>query len=199
MTTIRENLGHNTFLDDEGDIRSYEDVKDEFDRRPVSNESIIQGKANLARLRELEGQIDPFEADARRQREHMLAEHALAHAGPHSVIGEHRQTGLQILDAVATMSMYAGGEKGGYKTKDFNDRYGAAAPDVEGGARKNHQKLVRKTFPELLKASQLIEAGFTQYEVDDMVDEARIKLKRKFGGPENEKARSQMRARLKNS
>lgn len=197
MTTIRENLGHGNLLDSEGDIRSYADFDSDFDRQPVTNESIIQGTANLARQHSLEGEMAEFEADSRRRREHALAATALAEAGPHTVIGEHVETGLQLLDAISDMSMYQGGEKGGYKTRDFKNRYEAKAPEVESGARRNHQKLVRKTFPELLKASQLIQAGFTEYEVGDMVNETRIKLKDKYGGPENEKARSKMRAKLK--
>lgn len=199
MTTIRENLGHGNFLDEEGDVQSSANIEGEFDRVPVANESIIQGTNNLARERLLEEEMERFETDARKSREQAIAARALAEAGPHSIVGEHLQTGLKLLDAISDMTMYTGGEKGGYKTKNFNDRYKDDAPKVESGARRNHQILVNKTFPELLKASQLIDAGFADYEVADMVNEARMEMKHKFGGPENEKTRSQMRASLKKS
>ena len=200
MTIIRENLGHGTVFDDEGDIGIYADFETNYDRQPITNESIIQGTINLAEANMREAEIVTFEADMRKHREHRehaLAAKALAESGPHSVIGEHIQTGIQLLDAISDMSMYQGGEKGGYKSRNFKMRYEANAPDVENGARHNHQKLVRKTFPELLRASQLIEAGFTEYEVGDMVDETRIKMKRKYGGPKNEKIRNKTRASLK--
>ncbi|MBC7512280.1 hypothetical protein H7142_01290 [Candidatus Saccharibacteria bacterium] len=197
MTTIRENLGHDTVFDDEGDIGIYADFESDYDRQPITNESIIQGTINLAELNTREDEIATFEADMRKSREHALAAKALAESGPHSIIGEHIKTGILLLDAISDMSMYKGGEKGGYKSRNFKKRYEENAPDVESGARHNHQKLVRKTFPELLKASQLIEAGFTEYEVGDMVHETRIKMKRKYGGPKNEKIRNKTRASLK--
>lgn len=202
--SLRERINMDTYVDDNGDVLPYADVIDQFDHPPVSNESIAQGMSNLEHVRRKadydaqnaqEAEIDGEKMHKRR--EHAIAEAALRAAGPHELIGEHVQTQLALLDAVSDISMYRGGEKGGYKSTDFNERYGPVAPRVERGARKNHQKLVNKTFPELLKASQLIEAGFDEYDVADMVNATRIKLLREYGGPEKEKARTQLRTALK--
>ena len=194
---LKELLSQDAYLDDEGDVLPFADIRADFDRMPVSNASIVQGMTNLDRVH-VESRDDQLaEIDARRMREQIVADAAMNSAGAFVPIEELNDSRLALMDAVSGMSMYRGGEKGGYQSKDFNDRYTPHTPHVEAGARKNHQNLVNKTFPELLKASQLIEAGFERYDVEDMVNGTRMQLMREYGGPDNESARRKIRKRLR--
>lgn len=191
MTNITERTRHFAVADD-GDIVSVHD----YDELPTHNESIIQGTDNLASELAYESAMEAFEAQNKKDRERKIAEVALAQAGPHDIIGEHREVQRAIVDAVAEMSMYQGGEKGGYDTEAFQHRYKAKAGEVISGAKKNHLRLVNEVFPALLKSTQLVEAGFDKVDVDDMVNATRYKAKQEFGGPENKKKRTAMRKQL---
>jgi len=195
--SLKERLTPDSYLSDDGDVLPYADIEGTFDRPPVSNASIVQGMRNLEEHLEEQALERQAEDDARLLRERLVAEAALATAGAYTPLGELTQTRLDILDAISGMSMYRGGENGGYQSSDFQRRYGLDAPDVENGARKNHRILVNRVFPELLRASQLVDAGFERYEVEDMVNSTRMQLMKDFGGPENENARRRMRTQLK--
>ncbi|MGB3945735.1 MAG: hypothetical protein WBK76_02750 [Candidatus Saccharimonadales bacterium] len=193
---FKERLSSNSYLSDDGDVLPLADIADTFDRPPVSGASIVQGMANLELLRADDLLNQEAELDARRMRERRVADAAMASAGAYIPLEGLTQARLDILDAISAMSMYRGGEKGGYQSADFNRRYNLSAPTVESGARKNHRKLVNHVFPELLRASQLMAAGFERYDVDDMVNSTRMELMKDYGGPGNENARRRMRAKL---
>lgn len=180
-------------VDDNGDVVPLED----YQERPVANESIVQGITNLETHRSEQEWLEQAEIEDRHMREQSIANTALASAGVYIPLSELTQTKLGILDAVSQMSMYRGGEKGGYQSKDFRSRYGESSGTVEGGARQNHLNLVNKVFPELLKASQLVEVGFEKHDVNDMVNTMRMEIMDQYGGPDKEKARKALRARLK--
>jgi hypothetical protein len=195
--SLKERLTPDSYLSDDGDVLPFADIEDAFDRPPVSNASIIQGMRNLEQHLEEQRLEQQAESDVLHMRERLVAKAAMASAGAYTPLSELTQTRLDILDAVSGMSMYRGGENGGYQSSDFQRRYGLNAPDVENGARKNHRILVNRVFPELLRASQLVSAGFERYEVEDMVNSTRMQLMKDLGGPENENARRRIRTKLK--
>lgn len=194
---LKERLSPTAYLDEEGDVLPFADIQDDFDRIPAANASIVQGMTNLRSVQSERRDMELAEADGRRLREHKVAQAALETAGAYIPLEQLDENRLALLDAVSDMSMYRGGEKGGYQTSDFDKRYTPRTSRVEAGARRNHQKLVNKTIPELLKASQLVEAGFSQEDVDDKINVTRMLLMREYGGPENEPARRKFRTQLK--
>lgn len=184
---------HDYAISYEGDVLPNED----YDELIVSNESIVQGIANLENVLLNEALIKEAEQQAKLERERALAENALQNAGVYVTLEEHRQNQLDLVDVASDMSMYRGGEKGGYATDDFRRRYSPKTADVERGARENHKKRVNRDIPRIYMAKQLKEAGFNSYDVDDDVVQMRSQLMSRYGGPANKKARAQWRASLK--
>lgn len=191
---LKEMLANDSFVDDEGEIHTYADVREELDSHPTSDTSIIQGMANLEAWRRDNALA---EQDAKRMREQAVADKALQNAGVYVTLEEHLQNQRDLVDIASDLSMYRGGEKGGYKKKDFQVRYEPKAGDVEAGARANHKRLVNHDLPQIYKAAELKAAGFSSYDVDDDVTQMRSQLMSRYGGPDKKNARAKWRADLK--
>lgn len=195
MTTLKERF-HDFGIDDEDEVVPLEDFSS--DQLPASNAFRTQGLANLEQLNREQAEIDEFELIAKRHREQVVAERALENAGVYVTLEEHRQNQLDLVDIASDISMYKGGEKGGYKTEDFQGRYTPNTAHVEKGARTNHAKVVNRKLPEIYKAKELKDAGFNDQEVDyDAKTQMRVELMAKYGGPQNKKARAAWRKDLK--
>lgn len=192
MTTLTER-SHNFGVDDEGEVVPLEN----YATLPVANESIVQGMTNLETRRREQAEVEAAEHEAKRAREQAVAERALQNAGVYLTFEEQRQTQLALANFVSDVSMYRGGENGGYKSRSFNQRYQEKARDVEAGARKNHRQLVNHTYPELYKAAELKAAGFDAQDVEDEANKMRAQLIKHYGGPENEKTRAKWRSQNK--
>lgn len=185
MSHLKER-SHDFGVDDEGDIVPLEDYSD----MPVANESIVQGMHNLEEVRRHERMI-------REDREDRLAAKALENAGVYVTLEEHRENQRKLVDIASDISMYKGGEKGGYQTKEFNERYKDHSPVVEGGARRRHQKIVHEELPKIYRAAELKAAGFDPVLVDyDAKTTMRSELMSRYGGPQNKRARDKWRKRL---
>lgn len=197
MTRIREMLSSTTYVDDDGDIKPYADIAPGQDSIPATNAFIAQGMANLKALRREQDIVDEGEALLRRERERAVAAKALEHAGIYVTLDEHRQNQLQLIDIASDISMYRGGEKGGYATEEFRNRYEPQAGTVVKGARANHLKRVNQDIPRIYKAAELEAAGFSAYDIQDDITQMRSELMSRYGGPANKKARAERRASLK--
>ena len=189
MTVLKERFS-NFGVDDEGDVVPLEDFED----IPVANESIVQGMTNLENWNREQALVEEAETEARHMREQAVAEHALQNAGVYVTLEQHRRNQLELADLVSDMSMYKGGEKGGYKAQDFQERYKGKTADVESGARSNHRKIIHHDLPRIYKAKELKAAGFDAQEVDyDAKTRMRLELMERYGGPKNKKARDAWR------
>jgi len=196
MTVVREKLPGDAFVDDEGNVMPYANVADDLDARPVSDASIAQGITNLDTWRREQTMVEEAEASiAKENRMRALADDALKNAGVYVTFEENRQTQRDMIEVAATIAQYEGGEKGGYQTDNFKDRYKGKSAIVEAGARANHSKLVNHTIPRLYKADELIAAGFSKEDVFDDINQMRGELKSKYGRGK-EDARAKARAEL---
>lgn len=196
MTQLREMLPNDSYVDDNGDVRPYADIASELDAHPVSDASIAQGMTNLETWRKEQSMVEEGEAALRRSREEALAAEALANAGVYETLEEHRKTQLALADVASLIAQYEGGEKGGYQTSDFQNRYKSKASRVESGARKNHKKVVNQILPKLFKADELEAIGIPRHDIDDEITQMRHKLKAEYGRGK-EKAREQWRKQNK--
>jgi hypothetical protein len=199
MTIVKEKFGTG-YLDEEGDVKPYADIQTDVDAPVPDNAFITQGIGNLEAVRANADSVALIEAiaeaDARIMREQKVAEEGLRSAGVFVTLEEHRANQVKIADIASGISMYKGGEKGGFKTDDFNQRYGFAAADVVRGALVNHRKLVNRELPSVYKAYELKAVGFEADDVDhDAKTTMRSEIMSRLGGPEKKKARARHRAR----
>jgi len=191
--TVHEVLPNDSYVDDKGDILPFADVASDLNSHPVSSVSIAQGMMNLEQWRKEQEVVKQGEAELRKQREAILMQTALENTGVYVTLEDHRKNQQRLADIVGDVSMYRGGEKGGYKSTDFRNRYEPHTADVERGARQNHRKLVNHDIPEIYQAKALKAAGFDEHDVEDDVNRMRVELMQKYGGPENKKARAMWR------
>lgn len=192
MKQPREFLDRNTYVDDEGDVLPFADIEPSLDRPPVVNASIVQGMDNLQKLHEYDAEIDAAEAEAKWQ---ALQD---TDAGPHVTMEQYYQDQLDLLDFVSGSLMRRGFEKGGSRTQEAVERYGFNLPNVEAGARRNHQKAVHIDMPRIYHADELIKAGFEPEEVMfDAKTTMRSEAQHRYGGPENKNKRAARRRELK--
>ncbi|MGK2896471.1 MAG: hypothetical protein ACSLEY_02630 [Candidatus Saccharimonadales bacterium] len=192
-----ELLSSTDYVDDSGEILPFANIETEFDSVVVQNSSIIQGKYNLEEYARQERNLAVFETAERKRREQLLMEVALKNAGVYETLEEHRETQLKLAEIAAHLSMYRGGEKGGYRSRDFQERYQQKSDQVETGARKNHRRLVNQEFPKLYKADELRSIGFDEHDISDDMTQMRYQLMKQYGGSENKKARNQLRKQNK--
>lgn len=195
---IKERISPDVILDDEGDVRSPADFDDqEF---PVSNNSIIQGTHNLQEVRRLEELARKDGRNARvaaalakMDREDAVIRAGYENPGVYMTLQQLYKVRSRLAEVAGIKSMYEGGEKGGYHTRDFLERYGKDAGKVEAGARVNHKKLVNDILPELFMAQDLIDAGIDPLDVNDELVGFRYRLREQYGGPDNEANRAYMK------
>ena len=190
MTTLKEQF-HDFAVDDEGEIVPLENTP--YDERPASNAFLTQGIANLETWHAEQGMIEEAEKKAREQ---AVANAALKKAGVYVALDERRQDLLELVDIASDLSMYRGGEKGGYQASDFQERYAQQAARVEAGARGNHKKRVNQDLPRIYRAKELEAAGFSAEDIKDDLTQMRSELMSRYGGPENKKNRAERRAKL---
>jgi hypothetical protein len=194
MSTLKERHDHLYGVNDDGDVVPLEDY--DLDRPLTDNESIAQGTANLQNHRINEELLAEDTILAKKAREAKVAQAAMENPGVFVTYQEHMANLRMLADAMSDISMYQGGEKGGYQTQDFQERYAPRAANVEAGARVNHSKVANQVIARAYKAEELIAAGFDKQDVEDDVIAMRIQLKRKYAGPQNKKARAAWRKSL---
>lgn len=187
----------NFAVNDEGDIVPLEDIP--TSEYPPSNAFRAQGMANLEQLRYEQVLIDEAEYQQKLQREQAIAVAALKNAGVYISFEEHFQNQVELVKIASDISMYRGGESGGYSSKDFRSRYEPQATSIEKGARTNHMKRVSQDLPRIYKAAELESAGFSSYDIQDDLVQMRSELMSRYGGPANKKARAKRRADLNNN
>lgn len=191
MTNLKEQF-HDFAVDDEGEIVPLEDTP--YDERPASNAFRTQGIANLEARNAEQSLIEEAE---KKTREEAVANAALQKAGVYVTLDERRQDLLELVDIASDLSMYRGGEKGGYQAGDFQGRYASQAAQVEAGARRNHKKRVNQDLPRIYRANELEAAGFSAEDIKDDITQMRSQLMSRYGGPENKNTRAKRRAELR--
>lgn len=201
MVKARETLGGGeasdgtNIVDEDGDIRFSQDVT--VDCIPDSNESIIQGMFSIGGHQSEQDFVDEGEEWLRDLRMQEIASKALENAGVYVTLDEHKEHLRQVLYIASYLSMYQGGENGGYNTSEFKNRYKEKAPVVEARTRERHKYIIHTLLPKIYKVEEFVQAGYDREEIEwNAKTEMRLEIMAKLGGPENAKARADMRKRL---
>ncbi len=169
--SLKERLSPDAYVDHEGDVLPFADIKDDMDIVPTSNASIVQGIENLkgvqaaaareALLQEL------AEQDAKHGRETAVINDGLANPGVYVGPEQHYQDELDLMNLVSGANKRGGkvrGKKGGFEVAhrthpEILDMYGPQLPNVAEGAHRNHLRMENSDPLSVYHAKELIDAG----------------------------------------